>query len=204
MNGKILYVFGMLIPVTYIFMYILGGVLRPDYSHISNSVSELLSPGAPNKSLLMVIQTIYALLHIAFGYGVLRFIQGNANNQLIGRAGAWLIITLGLATIGTVFFPQDAEGTPVTVAGQIHKILVFGGLIPFSVLSTLFIGLWFRRAGILPGFDVYSFITVGAIVVMGGVGGATVETQYAGLVERIAALVTQQWLFMLGVKLLLQ
>jgi hypothetical protein len=82
--------------------------------------------------------------------------------------------------------------------------LVFGGLIPFSILSTLLIGLWLRRAGLFPGFDVYSFITVGAIVVMGGVGGATVETQYAGLVERIAALVTQQWLFMLGVKLLLQ
>ena len=204
MNGKILYVFGMLIPITYFFMYVLGGALRPDYSHISNSVSELLSPGSPNKSLLMVIQTIYALLHIAFGYGVLRFIQGNANHQLIGRAGAWMIIALGLATIGTVVFPQDAAGTPVTLAGQIHKILVFGGLIPFSILSTLLIGLWLRRTGLFPGFDVYSFITVVAIVVMGGVGGATVETQYAGLVERVAALVTQQWLFMLGLKLLVQ
>jgi hypothetical protein len=81
--------------------------------------------------------------------------------------------------------------------------LVFGGLIPFSILSTLLIGLWLRRAGLFPGFDVYSFITVGAIVVMGGVGGATVETQFAGLVERIAAIITQQWLFMLGLKLLL-
>jgi hypothetical protein len=204
MNGRILYVFGMLIPITYIFMYFLGGALRSDYSHILNSVSELLSPGSPNKSLLVVIQTIYALMHVAFGYGVLRFVQGDINNQLIGQAGAWMIIALGVATIGTVIFPQDAEGTPVTLAGQIHKILVFGGLIPFSILATLLIGLWFRRAGLFPGFDVYSFITVVAIVVMGGVGGATVETQYAGLVERVAAIVTQQWLFMLGLKLLMQ
>jgi hypothetical protein len=50
---------------------------------------------------------------------------------------------------------------------------------------------------------VYSFVTVGAIFVMGAVGGATVETQFAGLVERIAAIVTQQWLFVLALKLLL-
>jgi hypothetical protein len=203
MNLKTLYVFGMLIPITYIFMYILGGALRPGYSHISNSVSELLSPGAPNKSLLVIIQTIYALLHVIFGYGVLRFIQISTTYQVIGRVGAWMIVALGLATLGTVIFPQDAEGTTASLAGQIHKILVFGGLIPLSIFSTLLTGLWLRRTGLIPGFDVYSFITVGAIVVMGVVGGATVETQYAGLVERIAALVTQQWLFVLGFRLFL-
>jgi hypothetical protein len=36
------------------------------------------------------------------------------------------------------------------------------------------------------------------------VGGAMVETRYAGLVERIAAIVTQQWLFILGLILLLR
>lgn len=203
MNVKPLFISGMLIPIVYISMYILGGALRSDYSHISNSVSELLSPGSPNKSLLMIIQTLYALLHITFGFGVLRFIQGTATNLVLGRAGAWMIIALGVVTIATVIFPQDAEATPLTLAGRIHKILVFGGLIPFSILSTLLIGLWLRSAGLFPGFDLYSFITVGAIIVMGGVGGATAETQYAGLVERIAALVTQQWLFMLGFNLLL-
>lgn len=203
MNEKTLYISGMAIPIAYIFMYLLGGALRPDYSHISNSVSELLSPGAPNRLLLISIQTIYALLHVIFGIGVLLFIKGSANDQMIGRIGAWLIIALGVATIGTVIFPQDAEGTPATMAGQIHKILVFGGLIPFSILSTLLIGLWVRRTGLFPRFDVYSFVTVGAIIVMGVVGGATVETQFSGLVERIAAMITQQWLFVLGLILLL-
>jgi hypothetical protein len=142
-------------------------------------------------------------LHIVFGAGVLRFVRGYANHQVLGQAGAWLIVALGVATLGTVFFPQDAEGTPATRAGQIHKILVFGALIPFSMLSTLLIGLWTQRAGLLPGFGLYSFITVGAIVLMGAAGGATVETRYAGLVERVAAFVTQQWLFVLGLVLLL-
>jgi hypothetical protein len=115
-----------------------------------------------------------------------------------------MIVALGLVTFATVIFPQDAEGTPATKAGQAHKGLVFGGLIPLSVLSILFIGLWYRLTGLFPGFDLYSFISVAAMVVMGGIGGATVETRFAGLVERIAALVTQQWLFVLGLILLLQ
>lgn len=198
------YVAGLLIPFIYIFMYLIGGALRPGYSQISDSVSELVSPGAPNRPLLVTIQLIYALLYIVFGYGLLRFVQGNANDQLIGSIGAWLIIALGVVTIGTAIFPQDAEGTPATRAGQLHKTLVFGGLIPLSVLSTLLIGLWTRQAGLFPGFDGYSFVTVGAIVVMGVVGGATVETRFAGLVERIAAFVTQQWFFVLGLILLSQ
>jgi hypothetical protein len=194
---------GMAIPVTYIFLYLLGGALRPGYSHISNSVSELLSPGAPNRLLLESIQVIYALLHILFGIGLLWFINSIANNHVSGQTGAWMIIALGVTTLGTAIFPQDAEGDTPTRAGQLHKILVFGGLIPLSVLSTLLIGIWFRQADLIPGFDLYSFITVGAIVVMGGVGGATVKTRFTGLVERIAAIVTQQWLFFLGLKLFL-
>jgi hypothetical protein len=203
MDRKFLFVCGMLIPIIYIFMYLLGGALRPGYNHISDSVSELLTPGTPKKSLLVVIQISYALLHVLFGVGVFHFVRNSVDNALIGRIGAWMIIALGLVTIGTAIFPQDATGAPATVPGQIHKILVFGGLIPLSILSTLLIGLWLRRAEVFPGFDIYSFITVGAIVIMGGVGGATAGTQFAGLVERIAAIVTQQWLFVLGLKLLL-
>ena len=47
---------GLLIPVMYAALYTIGGALRSGYNHISDSVSELLSPGAPNKTLLTVIQ----------------------------------------------------------------------------------------------------------------------------------------------------
>ena len=200
---SIFYISGMLIPVIYILLYLLGGAFRSDYSHIRHSVSELLAPGSPNRTLLMIIQIIYAGLHLIFGLGILWFVMGSAAGQTLGKAGAWMIIALGVVTFGTVVFPQDAEGTPATFAGQTHKGLVFGGLIPLSVLSTLFIGLWCRLTGFLPGFDLYSFITVAAVVVMGAIGGATVHTRFAGLVERIAALITQQWLFVLGLFLFL-
>ena len=203
MSRTILFVCGMLIPAVYILLYILGGALRPGYNHISDSVSELLSPGAPNKALLSIIQITYAVLHILFGVGVLQFVRGSDHGAPVAIIGASMIIAVGVATIGTALFPQDATGAPVTAAGQVHKILVFGALVPFSFLSTLLIGIWSRRTGLFPGFAVYSFISVGAIVLMGGIGGATVETRFAGLVERIAAIITHQWLFVFALRLLL-
>lgn len=200
----VLLVCGLLIGPSYVFLYVLGGALRPGYSHISDSVSELLAPGALNKPALGLIQVAYALLHVLFGLGVFEVVRGSASGTLSGTIGAWTIVAIGVATIGTATFPQDAEGTPATRPGQIHKILVFGVIIPASILSTLLIGLWSKQAGFFSGFDVYSFLTVGAIVVMGGVGGLAVKTRYAGLSERIAAVVSHQWLFVLALLLLVQ
>ena len=202
-EDKIIYISGMLIPLCYMLLYMIGGALRSDYNHISDSVSELLTSGAPNKGILTAIQIIYAALHVIFGFGVLNFVNEWQESTITGHFGAWSIIVLGLITFGTVIFPQDEKGKPETKAGRLHKILVFGGLIPFSILSTLLIGIWTKQAGILPGFAVYSYVTVGATAIMGVVGGLTVETRFTGLVERIAAIVTQQWLFILGLRLFL-
>ena len=192
---------GLIIGPSYIALYVLGGAMRPGYSHVSNSVSELLSPGALNKAGLVVIQVFYAFLHVLFGLGVLDVVRCS-NGVVVGAIGAWTIVAIGIATIGTAVFPQDEEGTLATTAGRIHKALVFGVLVPAAIASTLLIGLWSRQATILRGFDIYSFVTVGAIAIMGAVGGAAVKTRFAGLSERVAALVTHQWLFVLALRLL--
>ena len=146
--------------------------------------------------------SIDGLLHILFGIGVLQFIRGGEHNAPIGNIGAWMIIGAGVAIIGTAIFPQDAMGTPATIPGKIHLILVFGALLPFSILSTLLIGIWAHRTGIFPGFAVYTFISVGAIVLLGGAGGAMAGTQFMGLGERISAITIHQWLFIFALKLL--
>jgi len=201
MNRKIFIVCGMLIPLTYIVMYVLGGALRPGYNHISESVSELLSPGAPNRSLITIIDLIYGLLHIAFGIGVLQFIRGGEYNTTIANIGAWFIIGAGVAIVGTAIFPQDAMGAPATIPGKIHLALVFGALLPFSFLSTLLIGIWAQRTGIFPGFALYTFISFGVMVIIGGLGGAMAGTPYMGIGERISALTIHQWLFVFALKI---
>ena len=203
MDRKIFIISGMLIPVTYIFMYVLGGALRPGYNHIADSVSELLSPGAPNRGLITSIDLVYGILHILFGIGVLNFIRGTEQKSLIGNIGAWMIIGVGIAIIGTAIFPQDAVGAPPTFQGKIHLILVFGALLPFSILSALLIGIWLYRSGILPGFALYTFISVIIMMILGGAGGSMAGTTRMGLGERLSAIAIHQWLFAFAVKLLM-
>lgn len=198
MNQNLFYLCGMIVPFLYIFMYIVGGALRPGYSQISDSVSELLSPGSPNKPLLDVINGTFALLYTIFGFSVFRFVMGSEHDALIGRIGAGMIIAVGIASIGSAIFPQDATGTARTLPGTLHLIFVFGFQIPGAIMSTLLMGIWLNRAGIFPGFALYSYISVGVIVLSGVLAGPTMDTPIMGLVERISALAVHQWLFLLA------
>ncbi|MGD2148191.1 MAG: DUF998 domain-containing protein [Anaerolineae bacterium] len=202
MVRKMLFVCGMLFPVVYITMTILGGALRPGYSHIANTVSELLSPGAPNKRLLAGFQIAHALTGVLFGIGVLQFVIGSDHNVLIGRIGAGMITAAGLATVGTAIFPQDATGAPPTIAGTLHGILVFGVLVPCTILSTLLVGIWLKQAGILAWFRTYSYVTVGATLVLTAFAGAMLESQIVGLAERLGILPGFIWTFVLALRLL--
>ena len=202
MGRKALYICGMLGPLVYIFMTILGGALRPGYNHISDTVSELFAPGSPNKPLLDVIHIIDAVLGIAFGIGVFLFVRGSSHSSLVGLIGAAMIICIGVVNVFTAtLFPQDAWGTPMTSAGQMHKTLVLGVMLPLSILSTILLGIWFDKAGIFPGFRTYTFITIGVQLLMGGFSGVTMGGPLMGLSERLAVLVGFQWTFTLALKL---
>lgn len=195
MNQNILYLCGMLVPLVYIFMYIIGGALRPSYSHLSDSVSELLSPGAPNKLLLDILNFTFALLYTLFGIGVFQFVIYSEHGNLVGYIGAGLIIAVGLASMGSAIFPQDATGSQATLAGKLHLIFVFAVQIPGAILSTILMGIWFRQSGMFPGFATYSFISAGVIVLTGVLAGPATGTRVMGLVERISALAVHQWIF---------
>ena len=195
MSQRIMYLCGMLVPIAYIFMYVLGGALRPGYSHLADSVSELLSPGSPNKTLLDVINIGFALFYTLFGIGVFQFVLRSEHNTLLGLIGAGLVIMVGVASLGSAIFPQDAMGVPATLPGKLHLIFVFGFQIPGAILSTLLIGIWLKQTGIYPGFATYSFISAGVIVLSGVLAGPTMDTPFMGLVERLSALAVHQWVF---------
>ena len=195
MSQKILYLCGMLVPFVYIIMYVIGGALRPGYSHLADSVSELLSPGAPNKPLLDILNFTFALLYTLFGIGVFQFVSKSGQGNLVGYIGAGLIIAVGLASMGSAIFPQDATGSDPTLAGRLHLIFVFAVQIPGAILSTILMGIWFRQTGIFPGFATYSFISAGIIILTGVLAGPAMGTPILGLVERISALAVHQWIF---------
>ena len=202
MNQKIFLLCGIISPLLFVFLTILGGALRPGYSHISDTVSELFSPGAPNKPLLDTLHTTTAVLTTLFGVGVLQLVRESQLSEPIGLIGAGMIIAIGVVNVATAtVFPQDAWGSPPTFPGEMHKILA-GVLALLSILSTLLIGIWLTRSDLFPDFGTYSFITVGIIVISGGFAVAKLGSPIMGITERITILAGLQWTFILALKML--
>ena len=201
MNPKILSLCGVISPVLFAFMTVLGGVLRSGYSHISDTISELFSPGSPNKLLLDILHTTTAVLTILFGIGVLLLVRESEHTAPIGLIGAGMIITMGVVNVATAtIYPQDAWGSPPTFKGEMHKILA-GVLAILSILSTLLLGIWLNRTDLFPGFGTYSFITVGVLVLSGGFAVTKLGSPIMGLTERITILAGLQWTSIIALKM---
>lgn len=198
MNQRYLYLCGMIAPILFILMTILGGALRPGYSHLSETISELFSPGSPNKPLLDTLHTTFAVLLTLFGVGILKFVSSSGKSSPAGMIGAWLYIAMGLVSITTAaIFPQDPWGSTPTFAGQMHNNLsgVVGIL---SVLAMLLLGIWFYRTGLSRGLAIYSFVTIGLAVLTTGFYIASMDGPIMGLAERMAALVGFLWTFVVA------
>ena len=198
MKQRFLAMCGVIAPVFFVFIAILGGAMRPGYSHFSDTISELFSPGSPNKLLLDTLHTIYAFLLVLFGIGVLQFVRTSHRSRLIGIFGASAFIAMGLGSVlSATLFPQDAWGSSPTFAGQMHQF-VHGVISLLSILYMMLIGIWMNRAEGLPRFQTYSFITVGAVVLSAGFFVANLGSPIMGLAERISGLVGFQWTFVLA------
>lgn len=199
---KIILLCGVISPLIYIGMTILGGALIPGYSHIKDTVSELMSPGAPNKGLMDTLMALSSIFMTLFGIGVLQFVKSSGQGNRLAVIGALLLIILGILQVVVVlFFPQDPMGTELTFPGKMHIGLVAAQAL-MSILIPLFVGLWLRRASIMPGYGIYSIVSAALIVAM-GIAIFPLGTSIMGLTERITVLIYDLWLIIIAMKFFL-
>jgi hypothetical membrane protein len=190
---------GLLGPVVHLLTTVLGGAIRPGYSHLAEAISELTAAGAPNKALLDPLYALYDLLALLFGIGVFltigRLVPGRAVG--LGRLGGALLIVGGLFTLAFIFFPQDPGGPPVTFAGTVH--LVLAGVVALaSLLAILLLGLAARKAPRLRGYAVFSFVADGVVLLAGSLTPVALSgglSPYFGLIERTTIGAILLWTF---------
>jgi hypothetical protein len=187
----------------YVGTVILGGFFRPNYSHIAQAVSDLIATGAPNKTLLDPLFAIYNLLSIAFAVGLFQYVRSDYQHpkKLVGEIGAGVLIAQGILGLATLFFPEPAGGMSATMTstGELH--IVFAGLSSLTtMISILLMGFWFKKSQRHRRFTSYSFLSVAAVFVTGGLAAISVAHQspFAGLVERITIGGFMQWLFVIA------
>jgi len=200
---KLLLLCGLVSPLIYIGMTILEGALIPGYSHIKDTVSELMSPGAPNKGLMDTLMALSSVFMTLFGIGVFQFVRAGGQSNRLGIAGAVLLIILGILQIIVVlFFPQDPMGAELTFPGKMHIGLVAVQAL-MSILIPLLLGLWLRKSSLLPGYGFYSIASAALTVAM-GIAIFPLGTSIMGLTERITVLIYDLWLIVISVKLFIQ
>ncbi len=74
--------------------------------------------------------------------------------------------------MNATIFHQDPWGAPVTFASEMHQLL--SGIIGIlSVFSMLFIGISFVRTKTSLGFGVYTFVTIGMVLISAGLFAAS-------------------------------
>jgi len=184
--------FGIISPAIYILTVILGGFLRPGYSHLADPVSELTSSGAPNAFLMNILFGLYNLFIIAFGIGVA--LDGAYRSRKVAACG-WALFSVGVLGAVLYFFPQDPMHAPVTAMGIAH-IIIAGLSFILMLLTILLFTLEARRREGKHMFCLYSYASFLLLLVSGsGAGLALMQgSDMVGLWERIMAASFLQWL----------
>lgn len=190
---------GVIAPILYATIVILGGLLRPDYSHIEHSVSELLVVGAPNKLLLDTMMIINSILGIIFPIG-LHIGLNDGKGSKVGPLALSLASVLVLIT--TIFFPMDAIGAPGTFPGTMHKVMAMGLMPLFSLIAIL--AIWHRTKSDTQwsGYDTYTIVTIVVAIITGAIAGILATSPFRGLVERLIVGTLLQWNLVMAIKLL--
>jgi hypothetical protein len=162
-------------------MWILGGFLRSDYSHVRDDISSLMAVGAPRKRLYDSFMIPSSVLLLVFYLGL----HGGLNNALGLIVGPVLFLVSGfLGVLVAIFFPLDEGGEILTYRGKMHFVLIV--ISGFLVIGGM-VALYFRLAGVVgwSTFAVYSIVSAIVSIILVFISLALVKSNYRGLIERI-------------------
>jgi len=197
--SQILAICGMLSPIVYTVMWILGGILQPDYSHIRDDISSLFAIGAPNKGLMQSFIITSSVLLFVFYIGL----HAGINDGGGSIVGPILFLTSSvLGILVALFFPLDAGGEIITLRGKMHLILVVGsGLLTIAGM----VALWFRLqlVDVWSAFATYSLISAIVALIFVIISGIFIKSRYRGLLERLGVTPYQLYYFVLSLMVFL-
>jgi hypothetical protein len=176
--SKALALCAMISPILYTFMWILGGIIVPGYSHIRNDVSSLFATGAHARWVFQSLAIICSVLLLVF-YAGLHWSTGDgpAIGAVLYAAAALLGVLVA------ILFPLDAGGEPVTWRGKGHLVLIaMSGVLMIVAMVLMYFRL--RDSVQWRSFALFQLITApvllaGVIIMVPFTG-----SRYMGLVER--------------------
>ncbi len=193
----------MIAVLFYVIHVLVGGFLWKGYNHLHQPISDLTARGAPNKSSMFVLTTIYGILALIFALSFTILESGKYKKVAIW--GGIMFCIMHMISLSYGLFPQDLPGHEPTFGGIMH-IVVTALIVPFTILSPILIGLGFIKDPKWKAFGVYSVITGILILIFGSLCAIFFinKLPYFGLVERLNIGSLQIWTFIFSFKLSLK
>jgi hypothetical protein len=200
MTRRILLVCGILSSALYVAIDVMGALSYPGYDYAGQAISELSAVGAPTAGQLAPFQFVYALLFTAFATGV----WAAAGKSRALRVSGGLLLVVGLlGLLAWPFFPMHMRGADRSFVDTMH--LALGAL----DILLLVLAIAFATRAFGARFRIYSWATIVAMLVFGGLTAlyvprvdAGLPTPYLGVLERISFAAYLLWIAVLSVALL--
>lgn len=195
-NQKIYAIWGMLGPIVFNLIWIIGGIIQPGYSHIRDDVSSLMALGAPNKLLFDTMNIIDFILEIIFLIGLILVVK-ELKGSIVGPA----ILLSGkfLGILVPIFFPLNFGGLPTGFTGMMHLIIVMiTGFIALGGMIAMWRGL--RKIDEWKGYSNYSLITFILTLIFTMLLVFSTGSEIMGLTERFVIVINGQYIFVLALK----
>ena len=151
---QILAICGMLSPIVYTAMWIVGGILESDYSHVRNDISSLFAVNAPNQRLYQAFIIVSSVLLFIFFLGLHEGLN-DGGSAILGPVV--LVFASLLGVLVAFFFPLDEGGELTTYKGKMHLTLV----VSMGILTIVgMLALWDRLQSVAEwrDFATYSLI----------------------------------------------
>ena len=196
---QILAICGMLSPIVYTAIWVIGGILQPEYSHIRDDISSLFAVGAPHKRLSQSFIILSSVLLFVFYMGLHEGLN-DGGGSILGPI--LFIISSVLGILVALFFPLDEGGEFKTLRGKMHLILVaLSGILTIAGM----VALWYRLQqvpvwGVFAIYSLYSSIFSLILIIISGIFAAG---KYRGLLERIGVYPYEIYYFVLSLMVFL-
>ena len=196
---QLLAICGMLSPILYTAMWILGGSLQSNYSHIRDDISSLFAVGAPNRRLMQSFIIISSVLLFVFYIGLHEGLN-DGGGSIFGPM--FLVISSFLGVLVAFFFPLDFGGEIKTYKGKMHILLV----VVSGILTIIgMVALWLRLQLVATwsAFAMFSLVSATVSTILIILSGIFATGKYRGILERIGVTPYQIYYFVLGLMIFL-
>lgn len=186
-------------PVIYVIAVIIGGILKENYSHIYNSISELSLVGTKRIVIVEIMFAVYNILIIAYSiYNLCKYWSKLNKIQIYTLIS---ILICGLGGIISIIFPQESRTGELSIVGTMH--LISAGITALtSMAATLLSAFEYKYNNSTKNYSRYSLATFIIIFIFGALGPIMISTgadSYFGAIERVTIGMFMIWLFATGV-----